>query len=49
MRTSMTTWNFAYDLASRLKNRVQLSSDAFEPYVAAVEAAFGRNVDYAQL
>lgn len=48
-RTSMTTWNFMYDLRDRMKNRVQLSSDAFEPYVSAVEAAFGRNVDYAQI
>ena len=28
---------------------MQLSSDAFEPYLNAVDAAFGRQVDYAQI
>src|SRR5438128_1741494 len=28
-RTAATTWDFVADLKSRLKNRVQLSSDAF--------------------
>jgi IS1 family transposase len=37
------------DLASRLKNRVQLSSDALRAYVEAVELAFGADVDYAQI
>jgi IS1 family transposase len=37
------------DLASRLKNRVQLSSDALRAYVDAVELAFGADVDYAQI
>jgi len=37
------------DLASRLKNRVQLSSDALRAYVGAVELAFGADVDYAQI
>ena len=37
------------DIASRLSNRVQISSDALRAYVEAVELAFGANVDYAQI
>jgi 3-methyladenine DNA glycosylase/8-oxoguanine DNA glycosylase len=37
------------DLASRLANRVQLTSDGHKAYLEAVEAAFGADVDYAQL
>jgi IS1 family transposase len=37
------------DLKSRLRNRVQISTDGFEPYVAAVMHAFGDDVDYAQI
>jgi IS1 family transposase len=40
---------FMVDLAGRLRNRVQLTTDAFSPYLTAVPAAFGDNVDYAQL
>ena len=40
---------FLSDLASRLSNRVQLSSDALRVYVEAVDAAFGSNVDYGQI
>ena len=40
---------FMHDLASRLRNRVQLTSDALHLYVEAVEASFGADVDYAQL
>ncbi|MDO8751318.1 MAG: IS1 family transposase [Dehalococcoidia bacterium] len=40
---------FITDLASRLENRVQLSSDALRLYVDAVEAGFGPDVDYAQI
>jgi len=40
---------FVSDLASRLKNRVQLSTDALRAYVEAVELAFGADVDYAQI
>jgi hypothetical protein len=34
---------------SRLRNRVQISTDSFAPYVAAVKHAFGDDVDYAQI
>ena len=37
------------DLQTRLRNRIQLTSDAFAPYEQAVEDAFGNDVDYAQL
>lgn len=37
---------FMDDLASRLKKRVQITSDALAAYVDAVERAFGDDVDY---
>jgi IS1 family transposase len=40
---------FIQDLADRLANRIQLTSDGHRPYVNAVEAAFGPDVDYAVL
>lgn len=40
---------FMEDLAKRLKNRIQLSSDAMNAYPNAVERAFGANVDYGQI
>jgi IS1 family transposase len=40
---------FMDDLAARLANRVQLTSDANKAYLEAVEGAFGADVDYAQL
>jgi IS1 family transposase len=40
---------FCRDVADRLANRVQLTSDGHRAYLAAVDAAFGGNVDYAML
>jgi IS1 family transposase len=40
---------FLDDLASRVKNRVQLSSDALAAYADAVERGFGADVDYGQI
>ena len=40
---------FMDDVASRLANRVQLTSDGHKAYLEAVEGAFGADVDYAQL
>jgi IS1 family transposase len=48
-RNAATANAFVSDVASRLKNRVQLSSDALRAYVEAVELAFGADVDYAQI
>jgi IS1 family transposase len=40
---------FMDNLQSRLASRVQLTSDGHKAYLEAVEDAFGRDVDYAQL
>jgi len=40
---------FMQDLASRLENRVQLTTDGHKMYIQAVEDAFGRDVDFSQL
>ena len=40
---------FVQDLAGRLANRVQLTSDGLKVYLEAVEDAFGADVDYAML
>ncbi len=40
---------FIGDLALRLANRVQLSSDGHKPYLEAVEQSFGADIDYAML
>ena len=48
-RDGATAQAFTNDLASRLRNRVQLSSDGLNVYVDAIERAFGTNVDYGQI
>ena len=40
---------FMNDVAERLSNRVQLTTDGHRAYLEAVEGAFGAGVDYAQL
>jgi len=40
---------FLRDLARRLRNRVQLTTDGHNPYLEAVEAAFHGEIDYAML
>ncbi len=40
---------FMEDLASRLKNRIQLSSDGLASYREAVDRAFGSEIDYGQI
>jgi len=40
---------FMSDLASRLSNRVQLTTDGHQAYLLAVKGAFSGEVDYAQL
>jgi IS1 family transposase len=40
---------FIRDLASRLANRVQLTTDGHRAYLSAVEEGFGGEVDYAML
>lgn len=48
-RDAANTNAFISDLASRLNNRVQISTDAMNAYPEAIEFAFGREVDYAQI
>jgi IS1 family transposase len=48
-RDHASTDAFIEDLASRLANRVQLTTDGFGAYPAAVARHFGNNVDYAVL
>jgi len=40
---------FMEDVASRLKNRVQLTTDGLKAYLEAVEENFGSKIDFAQL
>lgn len=40
---------FVSDLASRLANRVQITTDGHRPYLEAIESAFGVEVDYSIL
>jgi IS1 family transposase len=48
-RTLETANAFVSDVASRMANRIQISTDGLPGYVEAVERAFGMNVDYAQI
>jgi IS1 family transposase len=48
-RTAEYAEAFINDLASRLAGRVQLTTDGLKAYVEAVESAFGRDIDFAQL
>jgi IS1 family transposase len=48
-RDAATANAFVGDVAGRLANRVQISTDGLHAYVEAVERAFGSNVDYAQI
>jgi IS1 family transposase len=46
-----TGWamDFMWDVRQRVVGRPQITTDAHKPYIAAVEIAFGENVDYAQI
>lgn len=48
-RDAQSALHFVTDLADRLKNRVQLTTDGFKAYLNAVDAAFGNDIDYAML
>jgi len=48
-RDAGTAYAFVQDLAARLANRVQLTTDGYRVYLNAVEDAFGSQVDYAML
>ena len=49
LRNSECAEEFITDLAQRLAQRVQLSTDGLKIYIDAVKNAFGADVDYAQL
>lgn len=48
-RNAWHAQHFMHDVASRLSNRVQLTTDGHRVYLDAVEYAFGDNIDYAML
>jgi IS1 family transposase len=48
-RSGETALAFVDDLASRLANRVQITTDGHRAYLEAIEGAFGGDVDYAVL
>jgi IS1 family transposase len=48
-RNAWNAQHFMYDLASRLANRVQLTTDGHRVYLEAVALAFGTEIDFAML
>jgi len=48
-RTQACAYDFMYDVASRLSNRVQLTTDGNRMYLQGVDYAFGTDVDFAIL
>ena len=48
-RSADTARDFMFDLAERLANRVQLTTDGYGAYLKAVGDAFAADVDYAML
>jgi IS1 family transposase len=48
-RDAGSAFTFMHDVASRIKTRVQLTTDGHKAYLEAVEDAFGADIDYATL
>lgn len=48
-READSAYEFMTDVADRLANRVQLTTDGHKAYLTAVERAFENDIDYAQL
>ena len=48
-RTGALANEFVLDVANRMANRVQISTDAMHSYIEAVELGFGSDVDYGQI
>jgi IS1 family transposase len=48
-RDAGTAFAFMQDLAGRLSNCVQLTTDGHRAYLSAVESVFGSEIDYAML
>lgn len=49
LRDASAARDFMEDLAGRLANRVQLTTDGHKAYLTAVNRAFGNDIDYAML
>jgi len=49
LRDGGYAFEFMQDVASRLANRVQLTTDGLKAYLEAVEGTFGADIDYAML
>jgi IS1 family transposase len=48
-RNTQASYDFMADLAGRVANRIQLTTDGFRLYLNAVDYAFGVDIDYAML
>jgi len=48
-RDAISANDFMLEVSARLRNRVQLTTDGFKPYLRAVETAFDDEIDFAQL
>jgi IS1 family transposase len=48
-RDALTTHIFIQKIRDRVKGRPQITTDGFKPYLAAIEQAFGGDIDYAVL
>jgi IS1 family transposase len=48
-RDAFSANDFMRDLAPRMANRIQLTTDGHKAYLRAVEGAFGADIDYAML
>jgi hypothetical protein len=48
-RDPIAARDFMEDLAGRLANRVQLTTDGLKLYLTAIERAFGQDIDYTML
>jgi hypothetical protein len=48
-RDAWCAWHFMRDLAPRLRERVQLTTDGHHAYLGAVHDGFGTEIDYAML
>ena len=48
-RGAESAYDFIHDMASRMANRIQLTTDGHKAYLVAIEDAFGNDIDFAQL
>lgn len=48
-RNEETTWSFIEDLRSRVIGNPEISTDAWQPYIPAIQRHFGPNANYGQI